>query len=130
MIARLWWKEARQAWPVWALLAGLGLGVQACMGWYWAEDAGPAGYVRVALIFTMIYLFLIPAAVFAGERENGTLALLDAMPAPRPVVWTAKSSFAAVTTLALGLLLWAGARLFGVASSEWAKGGGVGLVWA
>ncbi|MDR3620762.1 MAG: hypothetical protein P4L85_15525 [Paludisphaera borealis] len=129
MIARLWWKEARQVWPVWALLAAAGLGLQALVGWYWGDAAGPGGYVHIALVLTMMYLFLIAAAVFAGERENRTLGLLDAIPAERWRVWTAKASFALATTAALGLLLWLGARIFGVSSSEWLTGGGVTLVW-
>ncbi|WP_165251794.1 hypothetical protein [Paludisphaera soli] len=130
MLARLWWKEARQAWPIWAFLAASGLALQAFVGWYWGEEAGPGGYVNVALVFTMIYLFLIAAAVFAGERENGTLGMLDVFPIGRPKVWTAKASFTLATTAAMGLLLWLGARLFGVDASEWAKRGGVGSVWA
>ncbi len=45
------------------------------------------------------------AAAFAGERETGTLALLDVLPARRRAVWAGKVSFAIVTTYALGLVL-------------------------
>ena len=48
---------------------------------------------------------------FAGERETGTLRLLDILPVDRRVVWVGKVSFALVTTLALALLLLAMAAL-------------------
>ena len=51
--------------------------------------------------------FAVAAASLAGERENGTLWLLDALPAGRGSVWGAKISFALGSTLALGLLLFA-----------------------
>ncbi|AMV36408.1 ABC transporter permease [Planctomyces sp. SH-PL62] len=129
MIARLWWKETRQAWPIWAFLTAGGLALQASVGWYWGDEAGPGGYVAIALVVTLMYLFLIAAAIFAGERENGTLSMLDAIPIERWRVWAAKSTFALATTAALGLVLWLGARVFGGWSSEWSKGGAVTVVW-
>ena len=65
-----------------------------------------------ALICASLYAFATGAAAFAGERETGTLRLLDILPADRRVVWTAKVSFAVVTTLALTLLLLAMAALY------------------
>ncbi len=112
MIARLWWKEARQVWPVWGLLAAGGLGLQAFVWSYWGDEVRKEGYAHVALVVTMMYLFLIAAAVFAGERENRTLSLLDAIPVERWRVWTAKATFAVATTAGLGLLLWLGALVF------------------
>ncbi len=105
MYARLWWKEARQTWPAWAFLAVAGLGVQVLI----RILAGPGpeeGYFLFAALATMIYLFLIAAASFAGEREDGTLGLLDALPVDRARLWAAKASYALVSTLALGTLLW------------------------
>lgn len=104
MFARLWWKEARQTWPVWAFLACVGLGLQGFIRLL--VGPGPIdGYGPTAGVVTVIYLFLVAAAAFAGERENGTLGLLDALPVDRLRLWGAKASFALATTFALGALL-------------------------
>lgn len=112
MFARLWWKEARQTWPAWAFLACVGVALQGLVRLL--AGPGPAeGYIPLAAVVTVIYLFLIAAAVFAGERENGTLGLLDALPVDRLRLWAAKASFALATTLALGALLWLSGMAFG-----------------
>jgi hypothetical protein len=80
MYARLWWKEARQFWPIWAVL------LLAAAGTQW-----------------LVLSFL--AVAFAGERETGTLRLLDVFPADRRVVWAGKFSFALVTTVILTVVL-------------------------
>jgi hypothetical protein len=129
MFVRLWWKEARQTWPSWGLLAVAGLAVQSYLFCYWSAEVSPGGYGYVALVTTMMYLFLIAAAVFAGERESGTLWILDAMPAERLRVWSAKASFALATTLALGALLWLFAAAFGRDLSVWLSAGATTLVW-
>lgn len=129
MFARLWWKEARQAWPAWGFLAAAGIAAQSYLFCYWKDEASPGGYAYVALVITMMYPFLIAAAAFAGERESGTLWILDAMPAGRLRLWSAKASFALATTLALGILLWLGALAFGRDSSEWRAAGAAALVW-
>ena len=55
--------------------------------------------------WTFLYAFAVGAAAFAGERETGTLRLLDLLPASRRVVWAGKVSFAFVTTAALAVIL-------------------------
>ena len=65
----------------------------------------------LALICASLYAFAVGAAAFAGERETGTLRLLDILPLDRRVVWAGKVSFALVTTLALALVLLAMAAL-------------------
>jgi hypothetical protein len=127
MFARLWWKEARQTWPAWGFLAVVGMAIQSFC--HWSKSVSPDGYAYVGLVVTMMYLFMIAAAVFAGERENGTLWILDAMPAGRLRVWVAKASFALATTLALGIFLWLTSLAFvGGYSRGWAQSGGVVLV--
>ncbi len=129
MFARLWWKEARQTWPAWGFLAVVGFLVQSHLFCYWRTELSSGGYANVALVVMMIYLFLITAAVFAGERESGTLWILDALPAERLRVWSAKASFALASTLGLGMLLWLCALAFGSYSPEWFTAGVVALVW-
>lgn len=105
MFARLWWKEARQTWPVWAFLAFVGLASQGLVRLL-AGSGQEEGCILIAGLVAVIYLFLIAAASFAGEREGGTLGLLDALPVDRLRLWGAKASFTLATTLALGFLLW------------------------
>ena len=58
-----------------------------------------------ALAWASLYALAAGAAAFAGEREAGTLRLLDILPAHRRVVWVGKASFALVTTVVLALIL-------------------------
>ena len=102
MYMRLWWKDARQFWPIWAFLV-LAAGVTQLLVHALSE---PARCARALLGVAGdgldgLYAFAVGAAAFAGERETGTLRLLDLLPASRPVVWAGKVSFAFVTTMAL-----------------------------
>ena len=105
MYARLWWKDARQFWPIWVVLllgaAGTQWMVLASLG----LEARYGGLGISALIWASLYAVAAGAAAFAGERETGTLRLLDIMPADRRVVWAGKVSFALVTSAALTLVL-------------------------
>src|SRR4051794_38602442 len=103
---RLWWKEALQFWPIWVVLVV----TAAALEWL-ALRYGPPGLREgalypLAVAWASLYAVAVGAAAFAGEREAGTLALLDAMPVSRPLLWGGKVSFALVTTalLTLGLV--------------------------
>ena len=111
MVARLWWKDARQFWPIGALLVILALAVQWLALHYEYPEARQGGMATVALGWTCLYAFAVAAAAFAGERETRTLGLLDALPVERWRLWLAKSSFALASTMALGLFLFAAASL-------------------
>jgi ABC-2 family transporter protein len=112
MYARLWWKDARQFGPIWVFLALCAAVVQWLFLYFVGKDEFHGALGMSALICASLYAFATGAAAFAGEREMGTLRLLDSLPADRRVVWTAKVSFAVVTTLALTLLLVAMAALY------------------
>ncbi len=105
MFARLWWKDARQFWPIWGVLVL----AAAATEWLIIAFVGPqADYFFLgysALMWATLYALAAGAAAFAGEREVGTLGLLDALPVDRRVVWRSKVSFALVTTVLLTLLL-------------------------
>ncbi len=116
MVARLWWKDARQFWPIWVLLAVFGLAAQWLALHYFDEKARSGELAVAALGWTCLYAFAVAAAAFAGERENRTLNLLDALPVERWRLWTSKVSFAFVSTLVLGLLLFLAAAL---ATDKW-----------
>ncbi|WP_165069539.1 hypothetical protein [Paludisphaera rhizosphaerae] len=128
MFARLWWKEARQTWPVWAFLAVVGIAIQALIVGYAQGDGEPRGLAILAEVVTLIYVFLIAAAVFAGERESSTLWILDALPVERLRLWAAKASFAFATALGLGGLLLISALALGGYSTYWRDISGVALL--
>ncbi len=105
MYARLWWKDARQFWPIWvALILGAAITQWLTLSYY-GREARYGGLGISAMIWAGLYALAVGAAAFAGERETGTLRLLDILPADRYVVWVSKVSFALVTSLALALLL-------------------------
>jgi len=111
MYARLWWKDVRQFWPIWVFLALAAVVIQGLLLHYLGRDARQGVLGLSALLCASLYAFAAGAAAFAGEREAGTLRLLDILPVDRQVVWAGKVSFALVTTLALALVLLAMAAM-------------------
>ncbi|MGC8638636.1 MAG: hypothetical protein ACP5XB_02020 [Isosphaeraceae bacterium] len=105
MVARLWWKEARMFWPIWAFLLVIAAAVQILVLHFSGDEARTGALAVLALRWTCLYAFAVAAASFAGERENRTLDLLDSLPIERWRLWTTKTSFAFVTTLAFGLVV-------------------------
>jgi hypothetical protein len=124
MYARLWWKDARQFWPIWVFLAIAAAVTQGLLLHYLGQDARQGALGCLALICASLYAFATGAVAFAGEREAGTLHLLDILPVDRRVVWASKLSFSLVTTLALALLLLAMAA---VGSDQWKPQGPLSL---
>ena len=124
MYARLWWKDARQFWPIWVFLALTAAVMQWLLLYYLGQDARRGALGCLALICASLYAFATGAAAFAGEQEAGTLRLLDMIPLDRRVVWASKVSFSLVTTLALTLLLLAMAAL---SSDQWRPQGSLSI---
>jgi hypothetical protein len=116
MIARLWWKESRQFGPIWVLLVLVALATQWLVLSNLHEEARGGQLLVLAVAWTVLYAIAVGSAAFAGEREAGTLTLLDALPVGRRLLWRGKASFALVSTLALGLLL---AALAGLSTTHW-----------
>jgi hypothetical protein len=106
MYARLWWKDARQLWPIWVVL-GLGAAAGQALVLKFASPEAREGTLLslMALTWASFYALAAGAAAFAGEREAGTLRLLDILPVSRRTVWAGKVSFALATTLVLALVL-------------------------
>ena len=127
MYARLWWKDARQFWPIWVFLALAAVVVQGLLLHYLEQDARNGALGISALICTSLYAFATGAAAFAGEREMGTLRLLDVLPIDRRVVWVGKVSFALATTLALALVLLATAAM---STEQWKPEGSLSIAEA
>jgi hypothetical protein len=126
MLLRLWWKDARQFWPIWAFLILAATGVQGLLLHYDDPEARRGLLAVYALCWTGLYAFAVGAAAFAGERETGTLRFLDILPASRRVVWAGKVSFAFVTTMALAVVLLAIAAL---GSDHWGMDWPYRLSW-
>jgi ABC-2 family transporter protein len=127
MYARLWWKDTRQFWPIWVFLALAAAVVQGLLLHYLEQDARHGALGVSALICASLYAFATGAAAFAGERETGTLRLLDVLPIDRRVVWMGKVSFALVTTLSLMLVLLAMAA---VSTDQWKPQGPLSIAEA
>ncbi len=124
MLVRLWWKDARQFWPIWVFLGLIALGVQWTLLIFLGQDAKTGVLGTLALSWAALYACAVGAAAIAGEKENKTLAFLDGQGLSRATFWRGKASFAAVSTIVLA------ATLFGLAAlgtDRWEIHGGVGL---
>ncbi len=116
MLARLWWKELRELWPLWAAVGLIALAVQGLVMHYAEPATIRSGTLpMIALMLTNLYAFASGATAFAGERETKTLRLLDTLPVGRRTLWAGKATFALATTLALALVL----VLAAVAGAAW-----------
>ncbi len=105
MFLRLWWKDARQFWPMWAFLAALVALYQYIIVYYHLDRANETVFLPLALFWAGVYALAAGSAAFAGERETRTLGFLDAIPVPRRVLWNSKASFAFVSTLGVAIVL-------------------------
>jgi hypothetical protein len=105
MFLRLWWKDARQFWPMWAFLAALVAFYQYIIVYYHHDRATETVFLPLALFWSGVYALAAGSAAFAGERETRTLGFLDAIPVPRRVLWNSKASFAFVSTLGVAIVL-------------------------
>lgn len=109
MLGRLWWKDARQFWPIGAALVVTAGVIQWLVLRYLKHeplDVQARVLFLSAATLAAIYAVAVSASAFAGEREHGTLLLLDTMGVDRRLLWGGKFSFALVTTLGLaGILL-------------------------
>ena len=105
MLIRLWWKEARQFWPIWAFLALTALVVQWVVLYSLGRDAQTGVLGLFALGWAALYGCAAGAAAIAGEKEARTMAFLDAQGVGRGLFWSGKASFAIGSTLILAVVL-------------------------
>jgi hypothetical protein len=137
MLSVLLWKEYREHRMVWTALAFLGaatvLSRSVLLGAGWLEAHSEARQILCALaaILVGVYALICGAMMLAGERENGTLPYLDALPGFRWKLWQGK--FVAGVLLVLGQIallmsLCAAFSLF----ENWSEAGWTlgGMVWA
>ena len=73
MYARLWWKDARQFWPIWVVLLLAAAATQWMMLIFVGRPARFGALGISALLWASLYALAAGAAAFAGERETGTL---------------------------------------------------------
>ncbi len=105
MYTRLWWKEWRQFWPIWLFILCAALLIQAFTLGLGSENAGKGIFVFLAAMWVSLYAVAVGAGAIAGEQEIGGMKLLDALPASRRVVWSAKVGFGIASSAALLILL-------------------------
>ena len=115
-LRRFWWKDARQFWPVALFLVLTAEVVQWLLLRYGGPEVRNGILGWLAIGWAGLYGCAVGAAAFAGEKETGTLRFLDTLPVSRRWLWTAKSSFAILSTIALGLGLFA---LAATGTTEW-----------
>jgi hypothetical protein len=105
MVLRLWWKEARVFWPLWAVLGAAAAVVQWYLLWNRVHDARIGLLIVLGPSWALLYAFAVGAAIFAAESEGKTQVFLDTLPVDRRMLWTNKTLFALATTLILALVL-------------------------
>jgi hypothetical protein len=127
MYARLWWKEARQLWPISVFLVLAAAVSQVLLLNFAGREVQEGALAFLALGWTYLYTVAVGAGAFAGEREASTLRLLDILPADRRTVWAGKVSFAFATTLGLALLL---LTMAAAGSEGWAGPKAESSLWA
>ncbi len=103
---RLVWKEHRMLRGLWiaaVVLCGL---VLFAMAWQMKSTGDPTLFFQVAMGITACYALGCGAEAFAGEREARTDLFQSALPASGRQLLIAKSSHAALSALALLVVLW------------------------
>ena len=103
---RLVWKEHRMLRGLWVaavVLCGL---VLFAMAWQMKSTGDPTLFFQVAMGITACYALGCGAEAFAGEREARTDLFQSALPASGRQLLFAKSSHAALSALALLVVLW------------------------
>ena len=122
MIRAIVWKEFREQGLIGLTLLVLGTGVlfaAAAVAEPRVEGAGPADVVRylglgrlATLLLAVTAGMVCGGALFAGEREAGTMGFLDALPTSRWRVWRAKlAAGSALMTIQVGVVLAVAAAL-------------------
>jgi ABC-2 family transporter protein len=108
MMPAILWKEYREHRMVWGALAlvsaatVLTLSSGMAAAWFGAQADGQEGRF-VAIALAGVYALICGAMMLAGERENGTMSYLDALPGFRQRLWQGK--FVAAVALVLGQII-------------------------
>lgn len=130
MIRAVVWKEFREQWLIGTALVVLGGGVlvaAAVLGEPPKTGAGPLdvigalGLGRVATLMLVVTAGTVcGGALFAAEREAGTITFLEVLPGARAQLWRAKVTAGALLALAQTLALLAVAAALGLAPAAFA----------
>jgi hypothetical protein len=135
MVWRVMWKEYRALRGLWiAVLVGSWLAQLVAILVERQFSLLEIAY-GAALVTPVFYVFGAAAAVFAGEREDGTDRLLAGLPLALPPLAAGKLAFVVLSTLAI--IPAAGALALGAfwwpapdRASPWTSTGGLEFIWA
>src|SRR5258708_1743751 len=103
MLWRMIWKEYRAQRGFWLVIAGLSIGMMLLfLGLMDANDPQRSlAPWAIAVSLPAVYAMGCAAVLFAAEREDGTIEMLQIMAARTGRVFLGKVSFSFVSTLAL-----------------------------
>lgn len=124
MIRALWWKDAREHGPVWLVVAAVtilvtvALGAVLAPGGLGGQSALRTGLLGLVQALAAAYGVVCGAMMLAGEREAGTLPLLDVLTARRGRVWAAKLPLGLGLSVAHGLTLAGFVAVVGLAGGQ------------
>ncbi|MBM3979029.1 MAG: hypothetical protein FJ304_01855 [Planctomycetes bacterium] len=131
MIRAVVWKELREQWLIAATLLVVGGGLLVAVAALTdppVAGAPPTDVLRavgaaplVALMLVVTAAMVCGGALFAAEREAGTMGFLDALPARRWTLWRAKVLAGALLAAAQVALVLVLAALVGVADAAFAQ---------
>ena len=100
------WKVYREQRSVWLAMAGLALAGLVLGAIVLDQGSNKSSLIALACGIAYIYGLVVGALLLAGEREGGTAAFLDALPASRLAVWRGKCLGGGLFVLAQVFLLW------------------------
>ncbi len=107
MTTVLAWKTYREQRLVWLAFAALAVGIHFLYEATLAQDLIMRGALMIFLgPIAFVYGVVVGAPLLAGEREEGTAAFLEMLPASRKVVWQVKCGASGVLILSQVLFLW------------------------
>ncbi len=101
------WKVYREQRSVWLAMAGLALAGLVLGAIFLDQGLNKSSLIALACGIAYINGLVVGALLLAGEREGGTAAFLEALPASRLAVWRGKCLGGGLLVLAQVLLLWA-----------------------
>src|SRR5579863_3567681 len=111
MLWRMIWKEYRAQRGYWLVIAGFSIVLMLLFKWFSSAN-DPVWFLApwtIAISLPAVYALGCSAVIFATEREDGTLEMLQIMAARTSRIFWGKVSFSFASTLAMSLVLLAAA---------------------
>jgi hypothetical protein len=98
---RLFWKEYRLQRALWIAMTVLTAALQLLFFWFFSPRNRPLFIFWTAAGLPAMYLLGCGATLFAGEHESGVYEFQRSLPVGAKIVFCAKTSFAAVSAIAM-----------------------------